>query len=108
MRSLATSSQSEKFILRFPDGMRDQLREIAAANGRTMNAEIIARLEQSLKPKDISLEAALGHIAQSQALLMSAMAMFAKDGDIHPEHRKLLDRLAVEAERFLKAKAEAE
>ena len=34
-------------MLRFPDGMRDKIAEIAKSNGRSMNAEIIARLEQS-------------------------------------------------------------
>lgn len=36
---------SDQFSLRFPDGMRDELKEVAKANGRSMNAEIIARLE---------------------------------------------------------------
>lgn len=36
---------SDQFPLRFPDGMRDQLKEAAKVNGRSMNAEIIARLE---------------------------------------------------------------
>ena len=36
---------SDQFSLRFPDGMRDELKEAAKANGRSMNAEIIARLE---------------------------------------------------------------
>tara|TARA_R110002126_G_scaffold285701_18_gene436769 strand:- start:36718 stop:37035 length:318 start_codon:yes stop_codon:yes gene_type:complete len=35
--------------VRFPDGMRERIREIAEANGRSMNAEIIERLGSSLK-----------------------------------------------------------
>lgn len=34
-------------MLRFPDGMRDQIAEAARAAGRSMNAEIVARLEAS-------------------------------------------------------------
>ena len=34
----------DKFMLRLPDGMRDQLKADALANERSMNAEIIARL----------------------------------------------------------------
>ena len=34
-------------MLRFPDGMRERLKNEAAANNRSMNAEIVARLEQS-------------------------------------------------------------
>lgn len=38
---------SDQFPLRLPDGMRDRIREAAEANGRSMNAEIVARLEES-------------------------------------------------------------
>lgn len=34
-------------MLRLPDGMRDRIAEAAKANGRSMNAEIISRLETS-------------------------------------------------------------
>lgn len=39
---------SDVFTLRLPDGMRDQLAEKAAENGRSANTEIVMRLEQSL------------------------------------------------------------
>ncbi len=39
------SRGSEQFVLRLPDGMRDRLKNLAAENGRSVNAEIIARLE---------------------------------------------------------------
>lgn len=31
----------EKFVVRFPDGMRDAIAERAKANGRSMNSEIV-------------------------------------------------------------------
>jgi len=34
----------EQFKIRLPDGMRDEIRAAAAANHRTMNAEVVARL----------------------------------------------------------------
>lgn len=37
-------------MLRLPDGMRDRLKAQAAANKRTLNGEIIARLEMTLPP----------------------------------------------------------
>ncbi|MCY1664591.1 Arc family DNA-binding protein [Rhizobium sp. SL86] len=37
----------DKFMLRFPEGMRDRIRQAADENGRSMNAEIIHRLEQT-------------------------------------------------------------
>ncbi|PTM96485.1 Arc family DNA-binding protein [Mycoplana dimorpha] len=36
---------SEQAMIRLPDGMRDRLKEEAKKNGRSMNAEIVARLE---------------------------------------------------------------
>lgn len=37
----------DKYIIRFPNGMRDHLKEAAKVNNRTLNAEIVARLERS-------------------------------------------------------------
>ncbi|NVM41942.1 Arc family DNA-binding protein [Ochrobactrum intermedium] len=45
--TVSTGRDSDKFMLRFPDGMRDRLKQAAAENNRSMNAEIIARLEAS-------------------------------------------------------------
>lgn len=38
----------DKYVIRFPDGMRDRLKDEAATNKRSLNAEIIARLEHTL------------------------------------------------------------
>ncbi len=37
----------DKFVLRLPDGMREKIGVAARENKRTMNAEIVSRLEQS-------------------------------------------------------------
>lgn len=42
------SRSLDKFVLRLPDGMRESIGELARINQRTMNAEIVSRLEQSL------------------------------------------------------------
>jgi predicted HicB family RNase H-like nuclease len=39
-----TVQPNDKYVLRLPDGMRDQIKEEADRNGRSMNAEIIHRL----------------------------------------------------------------
>ena len=39
---------NDKYILRFPDGMRDVLKQKAKENMRSMNMEIIRRLDCSL------------------------------------------------------------
>lgn len=38
---------AEQFMLRLPDGMRDQLKELAERSGRSMNAEIVTRLQST-------------------------------------------------------------
>lgn len=38
----------DAFNIRMPEGMRDQIRLLAEKNGRSMNAEIIARLDMTL------------------------------------------------------------
>ncbi len=43
-----TGRESDKFMLRLPNGMRDRIKLAADAKNRSMNAEIVARLEQSL------------------------------------------------------------
>ena len=41
------SRSKEQFMVRLPDGMRDQIASAAEANGRSMNAEIVTRLSQT-------------------------------------------------------------
>lgn len=42
------SRRADQFPLRLPEGMRDLLRQKAEASYRSMNGEIVYRLEQSL------------------------------------------------------------
>jgi len=42
------SDKQDKFMLRLPEGMRDRIRLESEKIGRSMNAEIVARLERSL------------------------------------------------------------
>ncbi len=46
------SRKLEQYIVRFPDGMRDRIKDAAKDNGRSMNAEIISRLEASFAKPD--------------------------------------------------------
>lgn len=41
------SHELDRFIVRLPDGMRERLRAAAEQAGRSMNAEVVFRLEQS-------------------------------------------------------------
>lgn len=50
-KDLPPSRTADQFVVRFPDGMRDQIAALAKANNRSMNAEIVARLQQTLATK---------------------------------------------------------
>lgn len=43
------SGRLDQFMVRLPDGMRDKLKELAAQNRRSMNAEIIVALEAGMQ-----------------------------------------------------------
>lgn len=43
-----TSRTADKFVVRLPEGMRDRIADVAKQHHRSMNSEIIARLEHSL------------------------------------------------------------
>lgn len=47
---------ADKYVVRFPEGLRDQIKELAKANRRSMNAEIIVALEARM-------QMAAGHVA---------------------------------------------
>lgn len=41
------AKEADKYIVRLPDGMREKIAEAAKANNRSMNAEIVDRLQTS-------------------------------------------------------------
>lgn len=41
----------DKFMLRFPDGMRDRIKDAAAREGRSMNAQIVQHLSTIYQPE---------------------------------------------------------
>ncbi len=45
--SACVGRESDKFSLRFPDGLRDRIKSAAAQNFRSMNAEIVIALERA-------------------------------------------------------------
>ena len=55
----APSDLADKFVLRLPPGLKDRLAAAAKETGRSINSEIVGRLEQSLE-RFSSIE----HIAQ--------------------------------------------
>lgn len=64
--------ESDKFMLRLPDGMREQVRVAAELNGRSMNSEIVARLAESFLEGQQNRQALLGHMASVDAFLKAS------------------------------------
>ena len=52
--SVPTNRESEKYILRLPTGMRKRIKKAATLNNRTMNAEIVAALEEKFPVRSIA------------------------------------------------------
>lgn len=70
-----SSRTADKFVVRLPEGMRSRIAEVARLYHRSMNSEIIARLEKSLTTEG-SLPA-----APLQA-----------PGELHPHEQRLLQQ----------------
>jgi Arc-like DNA binding domain len=60
---------SDQFVLRMPDGLRTKIARLAKANGRSMNSELIDRIEKSLTDTTI-----LKHLEEQVELLWDAVA----------------------------------
>ncbi|MCD2163822.1 Arc family DNA-binding protein [Comamonas koreensis] len=61
------SDLADKVLVRMPEGMRDKLKAAAKDNSRTMNAEIVDRLERSLERDRYASEAAARDLAPAPA-----------------------------------------
>lgn len=59
---------ADKYVLRMPDGMRDKITELAKANGRSMNAEIVLILQQALDARGARVTEAIDVDALAEAL----------------------------------------
>lgn len=56
MKQLRPGREAAQFQVRMTRALRDQIARLAEANGRSMNAEIIARLEKTLEDDDRVVE----------------------------------------------------
>jgi len=68
-----TGRESDKFILRLPDGMRERLAEVAESQGRTMNAVVLGALAEYLGDAK-SLESQLADIEKAILALADKVA----------------------------------
>lgn len=61
---MSDSREQDKFVVRLPEGLRPEIAAVARVNNRSMNGEIISRLQQSL---------AFEQLAQQQGQLITQL-----------------------------------
>lgn len=70
-----------RFLLRMPQALGDELRAVAESSGRSLNREIVARLERGLEPGTrAGRRPRVGVLAVAAALLLSAGTGFLAGG----------------------------
>jgi hypothetical protein len=74
-----TPQLADKYVLRMPEGMRDKITELAKANNRSMNAEMVLMLQQAIDaraaavaPAGIDVDALAEAIAERVAARLRA------------------------------------
>jgi len=55
-KTLPKSYSADKFVVRLPDGMRNRIAEVAQRYHRSMNSEIVSRLDTSLQIESNKLD----------------------------------------------------
>ena len=70
----APSRKQDQYIVRLPEGMRDRIKAAAAANHRSMNAEIVGALEAMFpEPRESTAE-------DEKAVVNAVLDVFRKRG----------------------------
>jgi hypothetical protein len=95
----------DKFIVRLPAGMRDAIAGAAAHNARSMNAELVARLEMTFDPAMISEEMAeqIGALHEVERQLANSRAALVESENVRDVQGKFIEALSRENEALRKA-----
>lgn len=69
-----TTRTSDQVTIRLPEGMREEINRLAAENGRSANAEIVARLSKSMsQARSSEVDIICEHVDRSLALAVKAI-----------------------------------
>ncbi len=77
------SRTADKFVVRLPDGMRQKIAQVARSYHRSMNSEIVSRLESSLRA-----EPTLMTEDERAALEEGGMSSF----EVNPQEAAIINR----------------
>lgn len=94
MREQYPSETQDRVMVRLPDGMRERLKEAAKVGKRTMNAEIVARLEFAFAV-DVAVQESGWDVAHGMGSpeWIAAMLKRQGSGDDQPGRRSLEQRV---------------
>jgi len=82
---------SDQFPLRLPDGLRDQIKERAEANGRSMNAEIVAAIEGALDQPDLNAAQLRSLLDEERDAADRAVGVVQAQFDLIDRYKAVLD-----------------
>jgi hypothetical protein len=88
----------EKFVLRLPEGMRDKIGVAARASKRSMNAEIVQRLEASFSSTDEPLLVIHKDTAEADIILELRDSMHSLQAEVAELRSKLMNAIEDEAD----------
>ena len=74
-----TPQVADKYVVRLPDGMRDKITELAKANNRSMNAEIVLMLQQAIEARSMATVPGIDVDALAEALAAKVAAKLKQD-----------------------------
>ena len=75
-QAIYSSRTADKFVVRLPDGMRERIADVARNHHRSMNSEIISRLEQSLLQEGTLNDEPNLRLDSPEALTQHAQAVY--------------------------------
>jgi plasmid stability protein len=83
-QAIFSSRTADKFVVRLPDGMRERIADVARNHHRSMNSEIISRLEQSLFHEAV--------IGDNSPLLLNSTELAPHESELLQRFRQLSRR----------------
>jgi hypothetical protein len=83
--SIRTGRGSDQFVVRLPPGMRDKIAAAAAETGRSMNSEIVERLEHSFG------EGSVENIEEAKRVITSAREELNRSTEIMSRQNKIIE-----------------
>ena len=84
------SAKQDQFVLRLPDGMREEIKAKAEANSRSMNAEIVAAIEAALAQPDLSAAQLRELLDEERNAYIRAEQLFENAFEVAASYKALL------------------